>query len=225
MAGIRINEPRPRERPLGWSPFILRSVSSENLVRPVGPPVRTFSDVLEGRRSAVGASIDWPNIADLLWYAAGQRGFAESGRAGSPIGWSPTPSSGGLHCVQIFCISDDASPPKLYDPIAHRFLILTADGALVREHNRREVYATTGAERGCTLRLVGDWSKLSAAYEHAETLLYRDAGCLAATVCLCAEWLWLTACPLGFLGDALLPLLGLPAERFRAVGAVQIGKR
>jgi hypothetical protein len=36
---------------------------------------------------------------------------------------------------------------------------------------------------------VGDLSKLSAGYDNPDTLLFRDAGGIAATLCLCAAWL------------------------------------
>jgi hypothetical protein len=170
------------------------------------------------------ATVCWQQVADLLWYAAGARGFAESGRARIPIIWSASPSAGGLQCIQVICIADDGSLPRLYDPIAHRWLVLAVDAEGVCAENWSAVKAVTGLEHGCTLRLLGDWSKLSAAYYDAETLLFRDAGCLIATLGLCAEWLDLKACPLGFVGDAIVPRLGFPSERFRAAGAVQISR-
>jgi hypothetical protein len=99
-----------------------------------------------------------------------------------------------------------------------------ADRKTVQGENRAAVMSVTGTHRGCTLRLVGDLSKLLAGYDNPDTLLFRDAGGVAATLCLCAAWLGLYACPLGFLGDGLLPTLGLSTDRFRGAGAVQISK-
>jgi hypothetical protein len=62
-------------------------------------------------------------------------------------------------------------------------------GGLRAYANREAIKAAVGADRGCTLRLIGDWTKLSAAYSHAESLLFRDAGCLSATIGLCAAYL------------------------------------
>jgi hypothetical protein len=64
-----------------------------------------------------------------------------------------------------------------------------------------------------------------AVYENADSLILRDAGCLVSTLCLCAEWLDLAACPLGFLGEDMVTPLGFPRPRFRAVGGVQITRR
>ncbi len=223
LAGPLTNEPEPRLPPGTWSPFTPAHTGVEPLVRPQTAPPLQFSDVLEHRRSRAGGPVPWPKLADLLWYSAGIRGSADAGRAGLPIHWTAAPTAGGLYCLRIVCISDDGSPPKLYDPIAHRFLILAADPDCVRRANGEAVRAVTGTDQGCTLRFVGDWAKLSAAYLRADSLLFRDSGCLTATVALCAAWLGLNARPLGFLGDDLLPGFGFPTDRFRAAGAIQIG--
>lgn len=223
MAGIRTDEPQPRSPAAAWSPVLPPVLRVEELARPKSSPLLLFADVIEARRSRIGNSVTWSQIAGLLWHAAAARGTAETGRAGLPIRWTNSPSAGGLGCISIVCIPDDGSPAKLYEPIGHKFLVLAADPAPIRDTNREEVRAVTGAARGCTLRLIGDWAKISAAYENAESLLYRDAGHLSATLGLCAEWLGLCACPLGFLGNAILPLLGLPADYFRGAGAVLVG--
>jgi Nitroreductase family len=224
LAGILTDEPRPRENPLAWAPFIVRTSGIERLARPKVPARRDFEDVLAARRSSIGQPIEWSNVSELLWYAIGYKGYAEAGRAGLPIAWSASPTSGGLQAVQIVCISDDGSAPRLYDAKRHEFAILEANPKSATSENAAAVRAVTGTHRGCTLRLIGDRSKLFAAYENADSLLYRDAGCIVATLCLCAEWLKLSACPLGFLGQSMLPLLGFPQDQFCAVGAVQITK-
>ena len=191
--------------------------------RPKVGPTASFAEVLERRRSGIGHSVSWQRIADLLWFAAGVRGSCEAGRAGLPVQWSACPSAGGLGCLHIICVSENSSRPRLYDPVGHCLIELDVDPLVVTAANRQVVEAVTGAYRGCTLRLVADWAKLSAAYINAESLLFRDAGSLTATLGLTAAWLDLTACPLGFVGDNLVPRLGFPSDRFRAAGAVQIG--
>lgn len=187
-------------------------------------PSFSFGDVLESRRSGLGASVSWSRIADLLWFAAGIRGKHSHGRAGFPIQWSATPSAGGLGCVQIVCISDIDGLARLYDPFEHKMFELLADQQHIAAANRCAVEAVVGDFRGCTLRFIADHSKASAAYSSAENLLLRDAGALLATIGLCATWLGMTACPLGFLGQDLLASLGFPNERFLGVGGVQIGE-
>lgn len=176
------------------------------------------------RRSAVGDPVDLNSVADLLWYAVGWKGYASCGRAGLPIAWATSPSSGGLQSVNVVCIADDGSAPRLYDPADHAFLTLRADNELVHTENRESVVSGTGLQSGCTLRFISDRSKILAAYDNVDSLVFRDAGAVLATICLCAEWLGLAACPLGFLGSAMLPLLDLPQDRFQAVGGVQISR-
>jgi hypothetical protein len=219
---MRTEEPIPRDTPAAWAPYGLDIVTTELLTRPGPPSSRSFADVIAKRRSTVGDPIMLSSVAELLWYAVGWKGYAPSGRAGLPIAWSTSPSSGGLQSINVVCVPYDGLAPRLYDPVNHAFLVLKADNELVHLENRKAVLSVTGTHNGCTLRLVGDRSKLYAAYENAQSLMLRDAGAVLATVCLCAEWLGLSACPLGFLGNAMLPLLGLPEDRFQAVGGIQL---
>jgi len=219
---MHTDEPIPRDTPSAWAPYEFDVVATEVLTHPGPPSSRSFADVVAKRRSAVGGPIKLSSVAELLWYAVGWKGYAPSGRAGLPIAWSTSPSSGGLQSINVICIADDGSSPQVYDPVNHAFLVLRADNELVHEENRKAIFSVTGAYNGCSLRLVGDRSKLCAAYENADSLLLRDAGAVLATVCLCAEWLGLSACPLGFLGNGMLPLLGLPEDRFQGVGGIQI---
>ena len=166
----------------------------------------------------------WEQIADLLWFAVGARGYKAAGRAGLPVQWSATPSAGGLGCLHIVCVAETASRPRLYDSIEHRLLEIEADGEAVARLNREAVESLLGRASGGTLRGRGGWGKLSGAYENAESLMFRDAGAMTTTLMLCATWLGLTACPLGFVGQSFVEPLGLPTDRFKAVGAIQIGR-
>lgn len=224
LAGPLIDEPRPRASKGDWKPFEPAIVVAHSFARPIPDTTQSFSAVLEGRRSRLGSAVTWEQIADLLWFAVGARGREDEGRAGLPVRWSATPSAGGLGCVHLVCIGETGSRPRLYDPIEHRLIEIEAAGEAVARLNREEVECLLGRASGCTIRLVADWSKLSAAYENAESLMFRDAGALAATLMLCATWLGLTACPLGVVGQSLVEPLGLPSDRFRAVGAIQIGR-
>lgn len=222
MAGIPTDEPRPRTAPLPWEPFEPRCTGVETLPIPADPAPRGFIDVLRSRRSAVGGPVELGRVAELLWHAVATKGHAPAGRAGLPVEWRAAPSAGALHPISVVCIPESAEGAFFYDPREHAFRTLDVDRVAIAAANATDLAAVVGATRGCTLRLLADVNKANAAYEHATTLVLRDSGCLIATLCLCAEWLGLAACPLGFLGQPVVGALGFPEPRFRAVGAVQI---
>lgn len=220
MAGNR-TEPRPREQPGRWEPFEVNPLRVEPLTQPKAVPARGFGDVLAARRSRLDGPIAWTAVGDVLWHATRATAAPAPGRAGILTHRRAYPSSGGLHPISIVCLGEEPEPPRLYDSDLHAFLHLNVDVA-VRQQNREEVSGLLGRAPGCTLRFIGDASKLKAAYTDPESLLLRDAGALLATLCLCAEWLGVSARPLGFLGDDMARQLGFPAPRFVGLGGVQL---
>src|SRR5690606_15242929 len=63
---------------------------------------------------------------------------------------------------------------------------------------------------GTTLLLMADANQTAAAYENAESLVWRDAGAFMMALQLVAEYLRLAFCPVGVLGTALIDALALP---------------
>lgn len=220
MAGIPTDEPRPRITPLAWQEYWPPSLRIEAMAPPAPSPDTPFADVLQGRRSRVGGDLSFQRVADLLWHVASAKPLG-LGRAAIPTEHRAAPSAGGLHPIRLVAIDCAARTVALYDPKAHGFHMLPT-GEIPRL-NDIQVSQVLGRSQGCTIRLVADLAKVDAAYIHPESLIMRDAGCLIATLCLCATWLDLTSCPLGFLGQDLVEDLGFPATRFLAVGAVQLG--
>lgn len=219
-------EPHPRVAPKTWSAFALPFRHREFLPYPTAPSPRDFRDVLESRRSAVHGPLSKEELASLLWYATGIRGWEQSGRAGLPISWRPAPSAGGLHPIEIVAIPACVDEEILhYDPLDHCYGYWGGPWCdLITEHIAMTTLAV-GAVSGWTLFMIADFARTDAAYENPVTLIMRDAGCLVGTLCLCAEWLGLSSCPIGSLRQDLVAKLGYPEDRFMAVGAVQISKR
>jgi len=78
------------------------------------------------------------------------------------------------------------------------------------------------AADGAFIVLIADMARPTAAYEHVESLVWRDAGALLQTLALAAELYGLGFCPLGILGNEVVD--GLPrANQLLAVGAAVIG--
>lgn len=112
----------------------------------------------------------------------------------------------------------------MYDAWHHRWDYIATDESRLYPALKRRIREVLGSHPGTTLCIVGDMEKICAGYENGESLFLREAGFVAATACLCAEWLGLAACPLGFLGQDLVPLLGLPSPRFAMAGGIQISR-
>ncbi|MER9288607.1 hypothetical protein NKI66_16300 [Mesorhizobium sp. M0518] len=111
--------------------------------------------------------------------------------------------------------------PRIYLPARHAFALITS-ATEAHKQNGKDVEAVLGRTAGCTLRLIADTSKVDAAYQHGESLAWRDSGALGATLCLVAEWLGLKSTILGFAGNSYLKTIGFSEDRFLAVGAVQL---
>lgn len=218
---MHIEEPVPRTKARPWRPFIFEGAVVEALPRPVTRISRDFHDVLQSRRSKLSGQIDLPRVAELLWYAAGTKGFASEGRSGLPVEWRCSPSAGALHPIQIVAISENEGP-RWYDAMHHAFVQPRMDPAGPRSLNTSLVKAALGDQCGCTLWLIADMEKADAAYENCETLVLRDAGCLISTISLCAEWLGISSCAIGLLGKQMVGALQLPEPKFQAMGGIQV---
>ena len=221
----RFEEPRPRVPPLPWSPYALRERSRRTLPMSADPPPRDFLDVLRARRSSVGVRVSENEVAALLWHSVGVRTLAGLGRAGIETERRAIPSPGGLQPITYVCVSNEPSCVSVYDAVGHAFVELEVDTSAVVAASFDDVLSTVGADFGWTIRMIGDVSKLDAAYTNAASLMWRAAGCSVATIGLCAEWLGLRSCAVGTIGADITPMLGFPDDRFIGLGAVHVTRR
>lgn len=183
-------------------------------------PETRFKDVLNARRSAVSGHVPEQQLGDLLFHVF-QRRRGGDGRFGQPWEGRASPSAGGLHVISVLCIPIERHAPLgLYDRGGHGIRLL-GDAEHLRERNAASVELLTSAKRGTTLQLMADATTLSACYENSLTLLWRDSGALAATICMVATCLGLTSVILGRTGENLRIEHGL--DGLQAVGAVHLG--
>lgn len=186
-------------------------------------PAKDFGEVLEdrhSRRSMSEPTVD--QLAALLWHAARTR---QSGTGRFGLRWEhrAAASGGGLHPTELVLVSRAADTAEVYDPVRHRLVQLATPGPEVRSLKAKASEVLPDAA-GAILVLIGDIGVVSNAYENPESLLWRDAGCLIATLHLCAEWLGLAFCALGLLGNELASSVG-PRERLQGVGVCMVGRR
>jgi hypothetical protein len=198
--------PLPRE----WTP----------LPRAIRDTDAGFLDVLRNRRSAVGGPIGSDDLSSLLWHATALRERRADGRFGIPWESRPAPSAGGLHAIRIIVLPlEDTAQAGEYLPDYHALAPIDPNGISA---NRDSVAKIIGATAGTTLQLACDLDLLSACYDNPETLMWRDAGTLAATLAFGATALGMTSVVLGRTGGGVLTAAGIDS-RFTAVGAVHVG--
>lgn len=136
----------------------------------------------------------------------------------------PSPSAGALQPIEMVIVDWRGMPRVLhYDSLAHQIdvLIPRASGALhALQQMVREMLPDA---QGTGLVLLGNGTRIAAAYDNPASLLWRDSGALLQTLCLAAAAFRLAFCPLGILGHEVLKALALPPD-VCAVGAAIVGR-
>lgn len=184
-------------------------------------PDLPFSDVLATRRSAVSGPVTKQHLGTLAWHVSCRR-RGGPGRFGLPWEGRASPSAGGLHIISILCIPlEDRAEVGVYDRDFHGLRLLKHPEPL-RRANAESVELLCSGKGGTTLQFVADAARLASCYENSQTLLWRDSGALATTICMVATSLGLTSVVLGRTGQELFERTGCPINLFPA-GAVHIG--
>lgn len=151
-------------------------------------------------------------LATLLWHAARTRrtSIGKEHRA--------APSAGGLHATHTVVVGDRI---ELYNPIRHALGEIATDyDASFLLAQARELLPQAS---GTLLVIVGDRSRLDAAYTHAESLIWRDAGCAIALFQIVATWLSIACAPLGLLGKDFVKRIE-PRGILSAAGILVVGE-
>ncbi len=89
----------------------------------------------------------------------------------------------------------------------------------MRDANSDSVNSLCSATAGTTLQFVADIEFLESCYENSASLLWRDSGALAMTICMVATSLGMTSVVLGRVGSSLLGGKNF-SDRFVGAGAV-----
>src|ERR1700728_1066778 len=193
----RIDLPSPTLRSISepWSAFTFQTGPKQYLPLPPqegrGPG---FFLTLHSRRTRRQLSKIAPDrLSQLLWHSCKvERAMPPS----SGVRWQhrTMPSAGGLHCIEVVIIS--GAIVTIYDPIGHSLQALEVKETELSEL-LRETSSLVEIGSGTVIWFAADFDLMLAKYEHGESLVWRDAGCLCATMCLVAEALELGCCPIG----------------------------
>ncbi|MFC0387624.1 nitroreductase family protein [Muricoccus vinaceus] len=149
-------------------------------------------------------------------------------KAGDPFARSRrvSPSAGALHPVSIVVLRGGRARATALrvDPVgAHVQLLREREpGGAARLLTRLPQYLPQA--RGTMLVLLADRQLTAAAYRSPDSLLWRDAGALLATLQITAAGLGLGTCLLGLLGHEVARSLFPSGNRIVAVGACVVGR-
>jgi SagB-type dehydrogenase family enzyme len=226
MTHIDLPSPIPRDTPVPYTEFSYPVTDREYLAIPESPNESSFWDVLASRRSrrAVGP-LGETQLAHLLWYSAKTRA-ARREQDGFLWQSRPSPSGGGRHPVDLIVVHAERGKAivRLYDPIAHALCTLSVD-----QHRAFSFYgqakAIITAEDGVLLWFVAQFGRTLERYVDGESLVWRDAGALLATVYLVCEALGLACCAIGPSGDPDIPQIIGGENELRGVGGCIVGSR
>jgi hypothetical protein len=217
MASLIDREPSPRavrsacRRAISPTPCV-------DLPRAINRPSADFFDILDSRRSGTGSTLPIEVLSSLLWHSTRLRD-RRPGRFGIGSERRSAPSAGGLHPLRLLVLPVDGPLGGIYDDHRHA-LAMVNDAAF--ELNSVSIEEILGTNQGTTIQLAADTQLVGDCYKHPESLIWRDAGALAVTICLVATALSLTATLVGRVGDAIVTAAG-PLDGFAGAGAVHVG--
>jgi hypothetical protein len=223
MAWTPLPEPRPWPQPRPYTPFQWPQGAFDPLPVPGGDAGPALFEVLGRRRSARQFHpLHQDALGALLWHSQRRQATAPS-----PLGFDlerrPAPSGGAIHPIHLLVFQPAVGRWARYDGAAHGLHDLgdwaTSLSELV-DHAR-----TLVADASATLVwFVAEPGKTAAKYEHAESVVWRDAGVLQGVMVTAATGLGLEACLLGFTGDTWAGRLADQGQLV-GMGALLVGGR
>lgn len=133
----------------------------------------------------------------------------------------PAPSAGAIHPIHVVLAWPKASSWHRYDPFDHSLQAFNGIAQAWEAHaNLQQVLPAPNAT---LVLLAAEVGRTAAKYDHAASLVWRDAGALLATMALAAHALSLAFCPLGVTGEPWTGRL-LEERGLVGVGAAFLGR-
>lgn len=224
MTWIDLGNPLPHVEPVAYDPVKWRTSDILYLM----PPSEGFSlppidAVIEARRTRrhFGPLTQY-TLSHWLWLVGREMAVGHSS-FGFPLTRRPTPSAGAIHPIHIVISLPDRDGWQLYLPERHALAQLKVpyeDRVSVREH----LMPVIDIQKGIIIRLLAEYGKTAAKYEHSTSLVWRDSGVLIGQMALVAEALTCNFCPLGITGHEWISGLELQ-NRLAGVGLAILGSR
>lgn len=219
-------DPSPREKELPFTPYRF-AFKARRLLE---PPIDTTSEgclrVMHQRQSRrVFGPLSEQQLSALLWFSA-KTLRAKHELSGFYSQHRPAPSGGGRHPVHILLLTpaSDELAVSVYEPEGHALLLLDQPEPAATRIFAKELQPVVPPQSGTVLWLAAEHTRTSSRYMHSESLVWRDAGALLATIHLAAEALSINCCAYGPIGGAWINRL-FPGAPFVGVGGCVVGSR
>jgi SagB-type dehydrogenase family enzyme len=200
MTWTNLGDPKPHKKLRPYTPFAWPKGESRALSEPQLSK-QSFVDVLYARRSErTFDELDSDDLSKLLLlsYRAVSRITSD---LGFELSMRPVPSAGAIHPIHLLIASASSNKWHRYAPFDHS-LMEVPQGMLSVTEAVNAISLAIHPQKGTIIWLAAEIGKTSSKYEHAESLIWRDAGVLIAQLGLVSSYLGLNFCPLGMTGGS-----------------------
>lgn len=152
---------------------------------------------------------------------------ARAVRVADPLGRTRrvAPSAGALHPVEVIVVTGGRRAPVLLrvDPISARVHVLSERRTGRASRFLARLPDLLPRARGTALVLLADHARTDAVYRRPDSLLWRDAGALLASLQFAASSIGLVTCLTGLLGEEVADALFPGSDRVLPVGTLLVG--
>ena len=221
MTWIDLGNPSPRAEPTEWQPVDWGPSVVESLSIPHRRCLPCFDRVVNSRRTQrLFGNLDRDQLGSFFWYSCRIAAIG-SDSLGFPITQRPAPSAGAIHPIHVV-VGDEHGGWSRYVPEDHA--LAEIEGPERFEGLCQKVRQVLDPQFGTMLLFVAEPGKTFSKYDHATSLVWRDAGILIGHMALVAESLSLNFCPLGITGEPWISELN-EQGKLVGVGVALLGSR
>lgn len=221
MEWLKLGNPTVRNEPGHYQPFTWPDGKFHALPQIEDVGDEGILNILDHRRTRRAfRPMTEDQLGQLLWRCARTQSIAESDY-GFDLEQRPTPSAGAMHPIHILVHVSCASNWQRYDSRRHGLFEIPGSVQTFAELEE-QCNNTLPSEQATRLLLVAEPGKTYAKYHNGESLIWRDAGALLAIMCVIAEVLDYSFCPLGITGEPWASQLA-PAGVLTGVGVALVG--
>jgi SagB-type dehydrogenase family enzyme len=204
------------------------SVNEKRIEFPNEPKI---FDILGQRRSKRAYSnLSVEEICSLLFYGC-RINETWNSQYGSLVSSRPSPSAGASHPFEILCLTPNVEKMAkgcwYFDPFQlnlHLLSVPVSFCSIYEQLTISSINVESSKKPPLIILFAAILDRTLSKYKNGLSLIWRDAGALAATICFTAEGLNLNSCPLGFSAPLLnIQELGIIEDDAWVMGGVAIG--